>query len=146
MSVISGGVDSKYVLLDGQERNIERSLSEIENKDITLTNGFLIETVGNSKLDDTGNTSGTTNENDLVNLGLVDLRIAEDLLNRLESAAKEILAKLLEAGTGEGGVEVDALEERVDFDRGLGGGGERTLGTLASGTETTESTWVRAQV
>ena len=65
MSVISGGVDSKYVLLDGQERNIERSLSEIENKDITLTNGFLIETVGNSKLDDTGNTSGTTDKDNL---------------------------------------------------------------------------------
>ena len=92
MSVISGGVDSKYVLLDGQERNIERSLSEIENKDITLTNGFLIETVGNSKLDDTGNTSGTTNESDVVSVvGLVDLGVVEDLLNGLESGAKEVL-------------------------------------------------------
>ena len=32
MSVTSGGVDFEYVLLDGQERNIGRSLSEIENK------------------------------------------------------------------------------------------------------------------
>ena len=63
------------------------------------------------KLDDTRDTSGTANGDDLVDLGLVDLRIAEDLLNRLESAVEEILAKLLEAGTREVGVEVNTLEE-----------------------------------
>ncbi len=57
-----------------------------------------------------------------------------------------VLAKLLETGTGDGGVEVDALEERVDLDRGLGGGGEGTLGTLASSAETTESTGVGGEI
>lgn len=37
---------------------------------------------------------------------------------------EEVLVELFEACMGEQGVEVDALEERVDLDRGLGGGGE----------------------
>ena len=79
-------------------------------------------------------------------VGLVDLGFTEDLLDGLESGAEEVLAELLETGTGEGGVEVDTLEEGVDLDGGLGGGGEGTLGTLASGTETTESAGVGGQV
>lgn len=39
-----------------------------------------------------------------------------------------------------GGVEVDTLEEKVDLNGGLVGGGEEgTLGTLASSAETTEA-------
>ena len=81
-----------------------------------------------------------------MDVSLVDLGVAEDLLDGLESASEEILAQLLETGTGEGSVEVDTLEERVDLDRRLGGGRESTLGTLASGTETTESTRVRGEI
>ena len=98
------------------------------------------------KLDDTRDTSGTANGDYLVDLGLVDLRIAEDLLNRLESAAKEILAKLLEAGTGKGGVEVDTLEEGVDFDGSLGSRRKGTLSTLASRAETTESMRIAREI
>ena len=57
-----------------------------------------------------------------------------------------ILAELLEAGTGERGVEVDTLEERIDLDRGLSRRREGTLGALASGTETTESTRVGGEI
>jgi hypothetical protein len=55
---------------------------------------------------------------------------------------EEVLAELLEADTGERGVEIDALEERVDFDRGLGSRREIALGTLASSMEATEGTRV----
>jgi hypothetical protein len=81
-----------------------------------------------------------------VDVGLVDLGVAEDLLDGLEGGAEEILAKFLETGTGERGVEVDTLVERVDFDGGLGGGGEGTLGTLAGGTETADSTRVGGEI
>lgn len=77
---------------------------------------------------------------------LVNLGVAEDLLDGLEGGTEEVLAELLEAGTGEGSVEVDTLEERVDLDGGLGGGGEGALRTLASGTETTEGTGVGGEV
>ena len=81
-----------------------------------------------------------------MDLGLVDLRVAEDLLDGLEGAAEQVLAQLLEASTGEGGVEVDTLEERVDFNGGLGGGRQSALGTLAGGTETAERTWVGGEI
>jgi hypothetical protein len=81
-----------------------------------------------------------------VDVALVDLGVAEDLLDGLESATEEVLAELLETSTGKGGVEVDTLKQRVDFDRGLSGGRESTLGTLASGTETTESTRVGGEI
>jgi hypothetical protein len=38
----------------------------------------------------------------------------------LDGGSAEILAQLLETGTGDGGVEVNALEERVDLNGGLG--------------------------
>ena len=53
------------------------------------------------KLDDTGNTSGRTDKDDFVNTGLADLRVAEDLLDGLESRVEEVLTELLETGTSE---------------------------------------------
>jgi hypothetical protein len=77
--------------------------------------GFLaIEEVGN-KFDDTRDTSGTTNQDDFMDVRLVDVD-SEDLLNRFKSTAEKILAELFETGTSEGSVEIDTLEERVDFD------------------------------
>ena len=51
----------------------------------------------------------------------------------------KILAKLLETGASERGLEVETLIKRVDPNGSLGGGGKGKLGTLASGTETTEA-------
>jgi len=86
-----------------------------------------VEEVGDELLN-LGDTGGTTDEDDLVDGGLVDLGVAEDTLDGLHGGAEEVLAKLLETSTCDGGVEVDTLEERVDLDGGLGGGRESTLG------------------
>ena len=75
-----------------------------------------------------------------MDVGLVDLGVAKDLLNGLEGGAEEVLAQLLETRTSERRVEVDTLEERVDLDGGLGRRREGTLGALASRAETTEGT------
>ena len=68
-----------------------------------------IEEVGN-KFDDTRNTSRATDQDDFMDIRLVDLGIAEDLLNRIKSTTEEILAELFKTGTSEGSVEVDTLE------------------------------------
>jgi hypothetical protein len=47
----------------------------------------------------------------------------EDLLDRVEGTAEEILAKFLETHMGERCVEVDTLKKGVDFDGGLGSRG-----------------------
>jgi hypothetical protein len=44
--VSSGGLDLEDTLLNGQERDIERSSSEIEDEDVLLSDGLLVESVG----------------------------------------------------------------------------------------------------
>ena len=46
-----------------------------------------------------------------MDLKLVDLRVAQDLLDGLESRTEEVLAKFLKTCASEGGVEINALEE-----------------------------------
>lgn len=81
-----------------------------------------------------------------MNVGFVNLGVSENFLDWLHSGAEEVLAEFFETSTGDGSVEVDTLEERVDFDGGLGGGRKSSLCTLASSAETTESTGVGREV
>jgi hypothetical protein len=74
-----------------------------------------------------------------VDVSLVDLGVAEELLDGVEGASEKVLAQFLETSTSEGGVEIDPLKESVDFNRCGGGEEESSLGTFAGGTETTES-------
>ena len=78
--------------------------------------------------------------------GLVDLRIAQSALDRLHGGTEQVLAELLETSTGDGSVEVNTLEERVDLNGGLGGRRESALGTLASGAETALGTGVSSKI
>jgi hypothetical protein len=93
-----------------------------------------------------GNTCGTTDKHNLVNLSLVDASVLQDLLNRLKGASECLGVEILETGTSDGGGEILTVEERVDLNGGLGGVGKGTLGTLASGTETTQSTGIARKV
>ena len=95
---------------------------------------------------DLGDTGGTTNKDDLVNLALVDGGILHDLGNGVEGTSESLLVQVLETSTGDVGVEVLTVEQRVDLNSGLGGVGESTLGTLASSSETAEGTGVAADV
>ena len=91
---------------------------------------------------DLGDTGGTTNKDDLVNLALVDGSILHDLGNGVEGTSESLLVQVLETSTGDVGVEVLTVEQRVDLNSGLGGVGESTLGTLASSSETTKGTGI----
>ena len=81
-----------------------------------------------------------------MNVGLVNLGIAENLLDGLHGRSEEILTEFLESSSGDGSVEVDTFEERVDLDGGLGGGGERSLGSLAGGSESSKSSSVGREI
>lgn len=78
--------------------------------------------------------------------GFVNLGVREDTVDWGGGGSEEILAKFLETGTGDGGVEINTLEERVDFNRGLCGRREGSLSTLASSAETSESTCVGREI
>jgi hypothetical protein len=145
---------------EGKRGNVEKKISSllrsVTGKDgsldsSTIGNGLIrvdalvellaVKEVGN-KFDDTRDTSGTTDQDDFMNVRLVDLGVAEDLLNRFKSTTEEILAELFETGTSERSVEVDTLEERVDFNRCLGSRRKGALSTLAGSAGTTNSTGV----
>ena len=76
---------------------------------------------------------------------LVNLQVLEHLFYGLNSRTEEILAQLLETSMGDEGMKW-ILEERVDFDGPLGGRGECSLHTFASGAETAESVRVGTEM
>lgn len=143
----------KKDLVGGLGRSVTREDSGLDGSTVGnsligvdgLAGLLAVEEVGDELLD-LGDTSGTTDEDDLVDGGLVDLGVTESALDGLHGAAEEVLAELLETGTSDGGVEVDTLEERVDLNGGLGGRRESALGALASSAETTEGAGVGAEV
>ena len=132
-----GNIEEKKVL--SLFRGVARKDGSLDGS--TIGNGLVgvdaligllaAEEVGD-KFDDTGDTGGTTDQDNFMDVRLVAFCITEDLLNRFKSATEKILAKFLETGTSEGGIEVDALEERVDFNRCLSSRRKGTFGTLAS--------------
>merc|ERR1719422_2267268 len=66
-----------------------------------------------------GNSRGSSNKNDLVDVGLVHLRVPQRLLNRVHRASEEVGVELLKPRPRDRSVEIDAFEERVDLDRSL---------------------------
>merc|ERR1712093_495168 len=110
-----------------------------------LVGGTATEEVGDERLD-LGDTGGTADKDDVVDLVLGDLGVLKDLLDGEESALEGGGVDLLETGSGDVGLEVGTGEEGVDLDGGLGDGGEGSLGTLAGGTQSAEGTGVAVDV
>jgi DNA primase large subunit len=98
--------------LDGS--TISNSLIRVDRLVELLTIEEVLE-----ELLDLGDTGRTTDEDDLVNLSLIELRVSQDLLDWLEARAEEINVELLELGTSDGGVKILSLIERVNLDGGL---------------------------
>ena len=136
---LAGGVTGENGSLDSG--TVGNSLIGVDG----LVGLLSVEVVGDELLD-TGDTGRSTDEDDLVDKGLVDLSVGKDTVDGLDGGSEEILAELLETSTGDGGVEVDTLEERVDLNGGLSGRRKGSLGTLTSGSETSESTDVGAEI
>jgi hypothetical protein len=77
---------------------------------------------------DLWNSGRTTNEDNVVNVGLLDLGILENLLDWLEGTLEEINVELLELGSGKSLREVVAIMESLNLDSGRHLGRESTLG------------------
>lgn len=79
---------------------------------------------------DLRDTSGTTDENDIVNFGLLNLGVLEHLLDRAEGFLEQIHVQFLELGASQGLGEVLAVVEGLDLNTGGHLGREGTLGLL----------------
>lgn len=96
----------------------------------TLGSLLAVEVLLNEGLD-LGDTGGATDKDDVVNLGLLNVGILENLLNGLDGLLEEIHVQLLELGAGKGLREVVALEESLNLDTGAHLGRESTLGLFS---------------
>ena len=149
----TSGLDTERERGDIEEKEILDFLGFVAAKDGGLDGGtvgngligvdglveFLAVEVVLEELLDLGDSSGATNEDDIVDAVLVDSGVSERFLDGVEGASEEVGAELFKSSSGDGGVEVNTLEERIDFDSSLGGGREGSLRSLAGGSETSDS-------
>ncbi|GBE58785.1 NAD-specific glutamate dehydrogenase, putative [Babesia ovata] len=79
---------------------------------------------------DLGDTGGTSDEHDLLDLALGHLDGLEHILDGVEGLYEQVLVEAFELGPGEGLAEVLSVDEVLNLDGGLGGGRQVTLGGL----------------
>jgi hypothetical protein len=137
----ASGLDTKSKRVDIHEDDLLGLL--LAGKNTTLNGGAVsdslirVDTLGSLLSEellehslDLGNTGGATDKNDVVDVALLELRILQDLLNRLEGLLEKIVVQLLELGAGKSLGHVVALVEGLDFDLGAHLAGESALGLL----------------
>ena len=98
------------------------------------------------KLLDLGDPSRSSNQDDVVDGRFVNLGVLHGFLDRLEGALEKVDTELLELGPGDGGVEIDSIEHRVDLDISLRRGRKSPLGPLASSPQPPEGPLVSGHV
>mmetsp|Transcript_36198 Transcript_36198/g.90333 ORF Transcript_36198/g.90333 Transcript_36198/m.90333 type:complete len:201 (+) Transcript_36198:676-1278(+) len=77
-----------------------------------------------------GDARRAADQHDLVDLGLLELRVLDDLLHRRERLLEQVEAELFEAGARQRLGEVDAVVERLNLEAHLVLRRERSLGAL----------------
>ncbi|TEA24608.1 hypothetical protein DBR06_SOUSAS30410123, partial [Sousa chinensis] len=93
-----------------------------------------------------GDAGGAPHQDQVVDLSLVQLGVAQSLLHGLQGAPEQVRAQLFEPRPGDGRVEVDALEQGIDLQAGLGAGRQGPLGPLAGGAQSPHGPLVLADV
>merc|ERR1719508_147564 len=88
----------------------------------------------------------SSHQDDLADGRFVHLGILQRLLHGVQGSFEQVSAEFFESCSGDGGVEVVSVKKGVDFDVGLGGGAESSLGALASSSQSSESSFVSSDV
>lgn len=123
MSVTGGGLDLEDTLLDGEERNIEGTTTQIEDEDVAFAISLLVETVGNgssSRLVDDTEHIETGNETGILGsltLGVVEVGWDSDD-SIVDGAAEVRLSSLSHLGEDHGGgfFWCELLDLSLEFD------------------------------
>jgi hypothetical protein len=66
-------------------------------------------------------TSGSSYQDNFVNVGFGEFRVRKNLLYRRDARSEEIVVEFFEFGTSDLSVEVNTIMERINFDGCLGG-------------------------
>jgi len=97
---------------------------------VNASAGFLAIEEFLEELLDLGDTSGASDQDDLMDFVLLQSSVVEDLLDGSKGLLEEIHVDFLKTGAGQGLGEVLSVEEGFDFDLGLGDGGEGAFGAF----------------
>ncbi len=79
---------------------------------------------------DLGDSSGSTNEHDLIDVSLLHACVVQDLLDGLQSLLEEVIAKFLKSSSSDGLREIEPVDQVLNGDLGLVDGREVSLGLL----------------
>ena len=124
----SSSLDTQRQRVDVHEHDTTSTL--LTRKNTTLNRGakrdsliwvdalagfFAIEELLKERLD-LGNASGSTDQDNIIDIRLLDLGILDDLLDGLERLLEEVHVEFLKLGAGQRLGEVLALVEGLDFD------------------------------
>jgi len=146
-----GDIEEEHILNGGGLRSVENG--GLDGGTVSdgligvdgLVKGLSTEEVGEHSLD-LGDSGGSSNENDLVNLGLGGVGVLHNVLYGGHALHEVSLAKFLELSSGEVEGEIFTLVEGLALNSGLMGGGESSLGLLALGSESSESSHVLGDI
>mmetsp|Transcript_61485 Transcript_61485/g.70505 ORF Transcript_61485/g.70505 Transcript_61485/m.70505 type:complete len:335 (-) Transcript_61485:480-1484(-) len=81
-----------------------------------------------------------------MNLTLGVTGVLQDSLDGRDGTSEVVHAQFFESSSGEGGVIIQTVEQRVDFDGGLSGGGQGSLGLLASRSQSSHGSGIVSHV
>lgn len=137
--------DATSTFLTGEDTSLNSGTESNSLIRVDTLRSLLVEEVLN-KLLNLGDTGRTTDEDDVVNLGLLELSVLEDLLNGLHGLLEEINVELLELSLGESLGEVLAVVEGLDLNTGALLRRQSTLGLLGLTLELTHGLEVLGNV
>ena len=156
----SNGLDTLGKRSDIEQQNVASGISTLSGQDTSLDGG----TVGNGligvdslgwflaskelrdELLDLGDTGGSSDKDNLVDLALGNVGIVHDASDRSEGLLEEIVVELLETSAGEGLGEVKSVSQVLNLETGLLLRGKGTLDTLHLLTKLLKGTLVAGNV
>ncbi len=93
-----------------------------------------------------GNSGGSTNQDNIINIVLVDLGVFEDRFNRCNGRLESLVIDRLKSSPSDGRCEIMTLVQRINFNFGLSDTGQSPLRSLASTSKSSLSTCVLADI
>jgi len=151
-------LDTESKRVDVDEENVSEALLTSEYTSLngsTPSNGLVwVDALGGflsvevllEQLLNLGDTRGTTDEYDVVNVLLLDAGILENLLNGLHRLAEQVGVELFELCAGERLGKVLSVKEALNFNLGGHLARKRTLGTLNFALQLTDAALVARSV
>ena len=111
--------DLAGVLLSGQNSGLDCSAESDGLIGVDASGRFLSVEEFLDQLLNLGDTSGSSDEDDLVDVFLLHVCVFQDLLDGLHGGAEEIHVQLFELGSGQSFGKVLSVEQRLDFNPDL---------------------------